>query len=749
MTIVRRKILAKLIVVLIAVVSLVSAASIIFFNKQNAQMMRGNLRDTMENLREISRLSYALPLWYMNEMEISHLNRALLSNNDIVAVNIYDDTKTFLDGAWKDPETMEIDSRDRGEPFRMPEGKPDIKKLYYTIIHEGMIIGAFEIFYTERYVNEKIVMSNVHVALAILLIGLATTVVIFLVVKRLLIMPVLALADISRDIARNKDQSIKIERRSDDEIGILYESINNMLQNIRANEKELQRTKGYLANIIQSMPSMLVSIDRDGTVTQWNQAAELTLGIPAAQILGKNIWEATGFFSDLKALSEKIMRLKEPVHLYRKRFEHGGVSYKDVSLYPLIENGVNGLVMRIDDMTELEKKEELLRQAQKMETIGTLTSGIAHDFNNILGVIVGTVSLVKYRMALPGGMAQEQLKEKIEAIEKAGKRAADMVQQLLTLSRKRDISFLPVDVAMAMRNVLNICRNTFDKVIDIRVEYAEERAVILGDIVQIEQVLLNLCVNAYHALTMMRKTNAGVGGIIGISCSKIHTDRHFVSQHPEAEFTDYWKVSVQDNGVGMSPATIAKIFDPFFTTKEKGRGTGLGLAVVYNIVRQHSGFLDVYSVPEIGSTFNVYLPCHDMAVPVASQSEEGIRRGAGLILVVDDEPLMREVAKNILEECGYQVITAQDGNTALALFEENLDRISLVLLDIIMPKKSGREVYTELLEIDRDVRVLFASGFRYEEEAEGGPDVESVGLLQKPYTLKALSDAVYKKIYGA
>ena len=743
----KRKILAKLIIILVIVVSLISAASIFYFNKSNYDELRKNLDDTLSNIREISKLSYSLPLWQMSKTEIAYLNRAILTNKNIVAVNIYDESFSFMEGMKKDLHTMEIVDEKTTSPFSVPEGTTGIKKLYYTIFHREYIVGSFEIFYTERYVNEEIDRRRTNLLIAFALIGLSTITVIFVVVRKMLISPVLTLADISREITKNKDYSVGIEKTSNDEIGVLYESIANMLQEIKRNEDELQKTKGYLSNIIESMPSILVSIDKNGKVTQWNHAAEDATGIAADEVLERTVWERTNFFDSFKDSVSEIIRTRKPIHLYSHRLERDITSYKDVSLYPLIDNGVSGVVIRMDDVTELEKKENLLRQAQKMETIGTLASGIAHDFNNILGGIIGNTSLIEYKIKSGNDIPMEELLKMIKTIDRASNRAADMVKQLLTLSSKKDVSFSPVDLNIVIKNVLHICQNTFDKMVSLKAKYREGPAMISGDNVQVEQVLLNLCINSYHAMTLMKADKEDRGGVIEIELGKIVPDRHFISRHPDAEPRPYWVLSVKDTGVGMPENVIPKIFDPFFTTKGTGQGTGLGLAVVYNIVRQHFGFIDVSSVLNAGTTFNCYLPClESVDTEKIVGKDDDLARGEGTILIVDDEAIMRDVARSVLEECGYKTILAEDGGEALRIFGERKDEIDMVLLDVIMPKMSGRQVYKEMKKIDDGVKVLFASGFWQDGEDEPAPGPDDAHFIQKPYTIQALAEAVRKRL---
>jgi Signal transduction histidine kinase, nitrogen specific len=322
---------------------------------------------------------------------------------------------------------------------------------------------------------------------------------------------------------------------------------------------------------------MLISIDENGIVTQWNYAAEKSTGIPATEIMGKNIWEATNLFQDYRNVCDEIAEKKKPVHLYRKPLQDQDQDrLYNVSLYPLAENCMNGIVVRMDDITLLEKTEDMLRQSQKMETVGTLASGLAHDLNNVLGGVTGTVSIMEFKISKGNALSIEALKGYIETIKKSSQRITDMIKQLLSFSRKSEKDYVPVDLNLTIKHVMKICKGTMDKSIELRPYPTDAPAMINADPVQIEQVLLNFCVNASHAMTIMRK-DGNQGGILSVYLRMIDADKLFCTSHPEAQLgAEYWVLSVEDTGIGMDSKTIAKIFDPFFTTKEKGKGTGLG-----------------------------------------------------------------------------------------------------------------------------------------------------------------------------
>jgi len=400
----------------------------------------------------------------------------------------------------------------------------------------------------------------------------------------------------------------------------------------------------------------------------------------------------------------------------------------------------------IRDITELQNKEQQLRQAQKMESIGTLAGGLAHDFNNVLTAILGNLSMIQYNLKDPRNLSNTNIGEYLQRMETAGERAVNMVRQLLTLSRRQQSDLVPVDINLSLKHVLKIGESSFDKSVQVVEHPSAEPSYVLADPTEMEQVLLNLCINAVHAMTIMREAPPW-GGTLGVKIEKIAPDPEFRKKHPEANGDPYWLISVSDTGVGMDTKTAAKIFDPFFTTKEHGKGTGLGLAMAYSIVRQQQGFIDVYSEPGLGSTFNVYLPVLSGAVGAVSAEETpAIAKGEGVILVVDDDELVRSMAVDALQAVGYTVLTATNGQEGVDIYRQHQDSIKAVLLDMAMPVMSGREAFIEMQKINPAVKVLLASGFLKDNRVE---EILSLGVknfLHKPYTIDTLAPAINKII---
>jgi len=334
-------------------------------------------------------------------------------------------------------------------------------------------------------------------------------------------------------------------------------------------------------------------------------------------------------------------------------------------------------------------------------------------------------------------------------MENASGRASDLVKQLLAVASKQDLAKIPVNINIAVNHIVKISKNTFDKSVEIQFSYYPTPALTNADPVQIEQVLLNLCINAYHSMTIMRDEDELQGGVITIDIKKIHADDLFLQMHPEALKIDYWVISIGDTGVGMNKKTLGRIFEPFFTTKKNTqvKGSGLGLTMVYNIIHAHSGFIDAYSEPKSGSVFNVYLPVLEQEYKASTRGiKEELIRGEGTVLIVDDEEIIRITTQKMLQTSGYNVILAENGEEGVRVFEQNRDVIDAVILDMAMPKKSGRDTFYEMKKIDPDVKVLLATGYKNDERAEEIIKSGVKGFIQKPCTIYELSEAIYKVI---
>jgi PAS domain S-box-containing protein len=389
------------------------------------------------------------------------------------------------------------------------------------------------------------------------------------------------------------------------------------------------------------------------------------------------------------------------------------------------------LLYAFDD-TERKKLEDQLRQSQKLENLGAMAGGIAHDFNNIL-----TIMSVHLSMIHPGAQPVPKTDACLDAISKAVRRGAGLVSQLLTFARKTDVLFESVNVNHTIGELTRMLEATFPKTVVITFKPEDHLPTIAADPSQLHQAVLNLCVNARDAMPD--------GGTVTIT-TRIEEGRILRDRFPEAQDDRYVSISVADTGVGMDTATRNRIFEPFFTTKEKGKGTGLGLAVVYGVVRGHHGFVDVTSEPGIGTTFTIYFyaPNRSLAMEETHQETDDHlhRTGSASILLVEDEDLVRETLKVLFEERGYTVRTARDGDEAVEIYARSHATIDLVLTDIGLPRKSGWDAYREMKQLNPDVRAIFATG--YVDPAVKAEMVKAGALhfVQKPYVPGQLFDLI-------
>jgi len=518
-----------------------------------------------------------------------------------------------------------------------------------------------------------------------------------------------------------------------EELGLLADSFNTMTG-------KLHSTMATLSRIVEAMPSGLVTLTADGNVVQWNRAAGEMTGISSAT--GASFWELFPALEKYRHDFDRMIADGEPVEMLCERIELGSARYVNLFLFPIELDYKRGGVIRLDDVTEATVREQSLRQIQKMDTIGNLAGGIAHDFNNALSGIVGTVSLLNYMLETEN-IQPDKLKQYLGIIESSGRKATNLVQQLLSLARKSEIILVPTDLRLIIKGLVTICANAFDRCVEVQVRPMAEPALVRGDPNQLEQVLLNLAINGYHSMTLMRPPGERQGGRLSIGIERVNVDETYCRLHPDAHCGPYWTVSVQDQGVGIDPVTQARMFEPFFTTKAQHQGTGLGLSMAYSIIHQHGGFIKIYSEIGIGSNFIVHIPVYAGASGEGAEKPKPvIPRGSGLVLVIDDESTVRETARAMLKSCGYDVLVPDGPLDALEVFAARHSEISVVLLDVIMPKLSGREVFERLHAIDPNVRVLLASGYTQDERVD---DLLAMGIrefIQKPFTFESLAMAI-------
>ena len=383
------------------------------------------------------------------------------------------------------------------------------------------------------------------------------------------------------------------------------------------------------------------------------------------------------------------------------------------------------------DETERRKTEQQLRQALKMEAVGQLAGGISHDFNNLLGVING-YSEILLRNRETAGAARSQ----IQQILKAGQRAASLTQQLLAFSRKQVLQPRVLSLNLVLREVDQTLLHLIGEDIEVRSELDPDLEAVKADPTQMRQVILNFCINARDAMPE--------GGKITIETANVEVDELLAGQHPPMKPGRYVRLSVSDTGTGMDKETLSHVFEPFFTTKGADKGTGLGLATVYGIVKQSGGYVWVYSEPGQGTTFSVYLPpAIEEAEPSEREAEpREIMRGSETILLVEDAAPLRDMTRELLKGSGYTVLEAADSKLAIEIADRYDGDIALLLTDVVLPKVGGPTLAKRLLQRRSGMKVLYMSGYANDAIVDGGVLKPGTAFLQKPFAAKELAKKV-------
>jgi signal transduction histidine kinase/CheY-like chemotaxis protein len=503
-------------------------------------------------------------------------------------------------------------------------------------------------------------------------------------------------------------------------------------------EQERDALRVYLQNVFDSMPSVLISVDRQGRVNQWNWAAEQWT-VTDRETMRERPFESV--FPLLGSVKPPILRAiteNRPWSVSRVPAKvHDKEIYCDIMVCPL--GTEQGAVIRVDDVSELAIKEELLRQAQKMESVGQLAGGLAHDFNNALVGVKGGLSMLRLQLSR-GRTDPAPLAEFVELAQNSVDAATEVVQRLLTLAKKQVTAFTTIDLRVAVTDVLKICEKTFPSSIELRVSMHDQALLIHADRVQIGQAVLNLCINAREAMTASGMDPASPR-ILSVYVGPVQDgDQRFRHHFGDAPSAQYVALAITDTGIGMDAATARRVFDPFFTTKGDSNGTGLGLSMVDVIVKQHKGAADLVSEPGKGATFTLYF-ARGSAGAVADVLPPMLetRVGAGLVLVADDYDNVRKTIELMLVDSGCQVLAARDGEEALAIFRERHAEIALVILDMVMPKLPGKEVFRAMLTVAPDVKVIITSGCNVDRDVEETLRLGARAFIRKPFTIHELN----------
>ena len=547
------------------------------------------------------------------------------------------------------------------------------------------------------------------------------------------------------------DATVLLEQKVRDRTTDLRESKQSLEKEIgerRLAQDKLERLSRQNQLILNSAGEGIYGLDLDGNVTFVNPAGAKLLGYQVGDLLGQPMHEMThhtkpdgSAYSQLECPIHRAFRNGTSHHsddeiLWRKNGESFPIEYIST---PIHEDGhIVGAVISFTDITMRKQAEAVvregekrLRQSQKMEAMGTLAGGIAHDFNNILTAILGYSQLAQIQL-LPDHPVNRHLEE----VDIAGKRAKELVEQILTFSRQTEQERKPVQLHVIVEEVLKLIRATLPSTIVVHQDLSHGQGLALADPTQMHQVLMNLCSNAEHAMR-------GMYGEISVTLEGVILDSDFTAKHPDLIPGPYFRLTVKDTGPGILPETLPRIFDPFFTTKEVGEGTGMGLSVVHGIITSHGGITTVESQVGQGTTFEMFLPQHDSSPSLPHESPEPAHHsGDGRILFVDDEASISKLGEYLLRHLGYHVTACTSGLKALEIFRENPNQFDVVITDQTMPNMTGDVLVTELLRIQPDIPIILCTGFSHTVTSEKAKQLGVRRFLMKPLVIHELASVL-------
>jgi hypothetical protein len=516
----------------------------------------------------------------------------------------------------------------------------------------------------------------------------------------------------------------------------------------RANEELYRRTaeqlgeyRSRLASIIDSSEDAIISKDLSGIITSWNKGAERIYGYAPEEVIGKSISMLipADRANEISEILHKISNGESLDHYESARITKDG-RHLDVSISVApLHNAIGEIVGAsaiARDITGQKRAEVQLRQAQKMEAVGRLAGGVAHDFNNILGIINACTEFLRDRID-----RASETSIYVENIKKAVERGTSLTRQMLTFSRTNKIQSQILDLNERLREITKLLRPLLGEDVEILIVSKTPAAVVEADPGQLDQIVVNLAVNARDAMPR--------GGKFILETGEAKFDQEFAERHPSMVPGKYILLAVSDTGSGMDEATASRIFEPFFTTKEAGKGTGLGLATVYGIVKQSGGHILVYSEPGHGTTFKIYLPNAEDKIGLKSKPDvetESPKHYGATILLVEDDEIMRGLTRQLLQEHGYTVVEADDGNSAIEWIESHPGPIDLLLTDVVMRRMSGPELAERLSVSHPTLKIVYMSGYTGELMANREVLKPGVTLLEKPFSRTALLNTIHSSL---
>jgi PAS domain S-box-containing protein len=673
----------------------------------------------------------------------------------IISISVFDHAGKLLSAIGQTEERHGIGTDQMNAIRRKPQTQIMEWEGYGSLLfsHEISFLGQEMGFIRIHYSLETI---ETDIRTTYLLFGgfLATTFAMILallnlILSKTILTPILRLKNETRLIVQgNYENEVRLQQK--DEIGKLADSFEKMRLGIKQKVSDLEHTEEslrerdiHLRLITENMVDMIFQTDPQINFEYLSPSIERVFGYSPDDLIGE---PAVNYVhpDDIEPILNKAREARlnrKPIITVRYRFKHSNGKFKWVESTTRLlyddqgqSKGAIFSTRDIDKQVKLEeerkKLERQLTQTQKLEAIGHLAGGVAHDLNNLLSPILGYTEMLLGEEAIT-----THVKEKLRQIYKAGLGARDLVRQLLAFGRKQTLEYKPLNINETIRGFEKLIRRTVPEDIEIEIIASEKIQPVLADVGQIEQVIMNLSINAADAMKS--------GGRLTIETDLVELDETYVASRPIVKPGSYVLISFSDTGCGMDEQTQEQIFEPFFSTKGQ-KGTGLGLATVYGIVKQHNGNIWVYSEPDEGTTIKIYLPVTDTAKAV--QDKTKIKpvafQGVETILLVEDNQQVRTLAQTILELQGYKVLVAVDGVDALEQVESYQDKVHLLLTDVVLPNLNGKEIYEIAFRKHPALKVLYMSGYTENIIAHRGVLDEGINFIQKPFSVQSLGSKV-------
>ena len=504
----------------------------------------------------------------------------------------------------------------------------------------------------------------------------------------------------------------------------------------RAEQAE-QDARVYAESIVETLRESLVVLDAQLQVVIANQTFYRTFKVSQEETVNKPIYDlgdSQWDIPELRKLLEEVLPKNTQFQDFEVDHEFPNIGRRTMLLNARRiyqrDDDMDLILLAIEDITEKKKLESQLLRSQRMESIGTLAGGMAHDLNNMLTPMMLSLQMLKEKFK------DEQSQRLLTILDNNSQHAADLIKQVLSFAHGIEGERKLLQVSYIISEIDKIAKETFPKNIEFRNDIPDDLLTISGDATQLHQVIMNLCINARDAMPY--------GGVLSITASNFFVDKNFVRMHTDAKVGSYVVITVSDTGTGIPPKIMDRIFEPFFTTKEHGKGTGLGLSTALAIVKSHSGFINTYSEVGKGTAFMVYLPAIRTKIYEAGEQQlESLVGDGEWILVAEDEDSIRDVTSSTLEMSGYKVLTANDGAEAVALYAENIDKIKLVLMDMMMPVMDGEAGIRAIRKINHEVKIIAVSGLTEKDRLAKVADYTNA-FLPKPYTAEKLLKTIHE-----